>query len=315
MLTHTAEPTEAFHEKLLLWKRGGELGALNLRGYETRNESVLKLLAAAEQAAELASFAPLMIHTGDQPINNGDPSWRSLAFSSAAGFSDLPVPDFLFDGWPQVGIDDYEQACVDAARAGALPALDARLGWIGNCDTNPIRWQLHALGAAHPQLLDIADVTWVPAAGSQRLATAAGNYLSVDEQIRRWALLLDIEGRGYSARLKLLLHSGRPLLVQERPWEEFFWHHLIAWQHFIPVSRDLGDLVERVAWAHAHPEEAAAIGRAGQAFARANLSRAAAVGEWATTLRACAEEPDVAYGPPAVRQVLDPVLRGLGALE
>jgi hypothetical protein len=315
VLTHTAEPTEAFHEKLLLWKRGDELGALNLRGYETRNESVLKLLEAAEQTHELASFAPLMVHTGDQPINPGDPSWSSLAFSRAAGFRDLPVPDFLFDGWPQVGIDDYAQACEDAAAAGALAAADARLGWIGNCDTNPIRWQLHALGVEHPQLLDVADVTWVPAADGPRLATAAGNYLSVPDQVRRWGLLLDIEGRGYSARLKLLLHSGRPLLVQERPWEEFFWPRLIAWEHFIPVRRDLEDLIERVRWSHAHPEEAAAIGRAGQAFARTNLSRAAALSEWAATLAICAQEPPAPYGPPAVREVLDPVLRGLGAID
>jgi hypothetical protein len=52
VLTHTAEPTEAFHEKLLLRKRGSELGALNLRGYETRNESVLsshETVAAADR--------------------------------------------------------------------------------------------------------------------------------------------------------------------------------------------------------------------------------------------------------------------------
>ena len=157
MRTHTAEPTPEFHEKLLLWKSGGELGALNLRGYETRNESVLALVAEAERRHGLPEFAPLTVHTGDQPINTGDAGWRSLAFSRAEGFLDIAVPDFLFDGWPQVGIDDYEQACSGAARAGETAALDSRLGWIGNCDTNPVRWQLHALGAVNPELLEITD--------------------------------------------------------------------------------------------------------------------------------------------------------------
>jgi hypothetical protein len=40
MQLHIAEPTPAFHEKPLLWKRGAEVTAIDLRGYETRNEAV-----------------------------------------------------------------------------------------------------------------------------------------------------------------------------------------------------------------------------------------------------------------------------------
>lgn len=313
MQLHIAEPLPAFHEKLLLWKRGAEVTAIDLRGYETRNESVLALVAAAEREHELPDFAPVMVHTGDQPINRGEQDWRPLAFATAAGYVDVAVPDFLFHGWPQVGIGDYEQASAAVARAGASPAADARLGWIGNCDTNPIRWELHALGVAHPGELEIIDVTWVPAAGGDRLATAANNQLTLEEQVRRWALLLDVEGRGWSARLKLLLHSGRPVLVADRPWHEFFWPRLVAWEHFIPVRRDLGDLLERVRWARAHPLEAAAIGARGQAFAREQLSRAAAVAQWARTLGEIASEPPRGCAPAAWWSVLEPAVRGLGA--
>jgi hypothetical protein len=128
-------------------------------------------------------------------------------------------------------------------------------------------------------------------------------------------VLLDIEGRGYSARLKLLLHSGRPVLIQERPWKEYFWSELVAWVHYIPVRRDLADLVERVLWAREHPREAAAVGRAGQVFARARLSRAAAIAEWTDRLRMLADEPELAYAPSAARQLLDPILRDLGAID
>jgi hypothetical protein len=310
----TAEPSADFHEKLILWKRGPELASLDLRGYESRNDSVLRLVAAAEQLGPLPDFAPVTVHTGDQPINDGDPTWRSLAFAGAAGYLDRAVPDFLFDAWPQVGIEDYDAACAAAARAGALPAAHPRLGWIGNCDTHPVRWELHALGQANAGLLDISDITWVQRPEATLMASAAGNFLTLEEQIRRWALLLDIEGRGWSARLKLLLHSGRPLLVQDRPWHEFYWERLIAWEHFIPVSRDLSDLLDRVSWALEHPDEADAIGRAGQRFAQSELTRAAAVAEWARALRALGREPPVAYAPPAARAVLDPVLEGLGAI-
>jgi hypothetical protein len=312
--TYKAEPSEAFHEKLVLWKRGGTLRALDLCGYETRNESVLRLVAAADMEHDLPEFGPVMVHTGDRPINDGDPSWRSLAFARADGFTDVPVPDFLFDGWPQVGLGDYEDAAATAARAGHDAALSMRLGWIGNCDTNPVRWQMYALAREHPGLFDVQHVSWVPDPSGAPMSSAAGNHLSLHEQVRRWGLLIDIEGRGWSARLKLLLHSGRPVFIQERPWSEWFWPALRPMEHFIPVRRDLSDLVERVEWALAHPDEARAIGARGQALAQSQLTRSAAVRAWADILGALAAGPAVPYAPQPARAVLDPVLAQLDAI-
>jgi hypothetical protein len=96
------------------------------------------------------------------------------------------------------------------------------------------------------------------------MATAAGNHLSLAEQVARWGLLLDVEGNGWSARMKLLLHSGRPVFVQDRPWREWFWPQLRPMEHYIPVRRDLGDLCTQVEWALTHESAAAAIGRAGK---------------------------------------------------
>jgi hypothetical protein len=312
MVIHTAAPTEQFHEKLVIWKTDGVLLALNLRGYETRNESVLRLIDRADREHALPDFAPLMVHTGDQPANPGDPTWRSLAFSTAEGYEDVPVPDFLFDGWPQVGLGDYEAACATAAAAGATEPATAYLGWIGNCDTHPSRWELHRIGAEHPDLFEIVHVTWVPDhASGGPLTTAAGNQMTLEEQVRRWSLLFDIEGRGWSARLKLLLHSGRPVLVQERPWHEWFWPALRPMEHYVPVRRDLSDLVERARWAREHPGHATRIGRAGQAFAREHLTRSAAVGVWAQTLARLAGEGTLPCAPPGQQGAIDEALRAL----
>ena len=304
---------EGFDEKLFVWRNDAQLSCLDFGGYETRNESVARLIEMADDQHELTDFAPVMIHTGDQPINRGDPTWRSFAFSTADGYTDIPIPDFLFDGWEHVGIGDYEVARLLMAQAGSEPAELQRLGWIGNCDTHPSRWKLHALGQAAPELMEIEHVSWVPQEGSDRLAAEAGNARTLAEQVRRWALLIDVEGRGWSARLKLLLHSGRPVLISERPWHEWFWDDLIPMEHFIPVRRDYSDLTERVRWALGHPVESAAIGAQGKEFALRRLTRAAAVERWAEALNAIAADPLPAYGPPQLRAALEPVLRQLGA--
>jgi hypothetical protein len=85
-------------------------------------------------------------------------------------------------------------------------------------------------------------------------------------------------------------------------------------QNFIPVRRDLSDLVERLEWARDNAEQATAIGRAGQAFALATLTRDAAILELARTLeRVWREHSDASYVPEVLRAPLDPVLRSLGA--
>jgi hypothetical protein len=311
MRLYRAEATPGFAEKLVLWKPDDELRALDLRGHESRNESVLRLVAQAEEAHGLPQFPPTLVHTGDRPINDGDPGWRSLSFSAADGHLDLPVPDFLFDRWRETGIPDYEEAREQIAAAGAGPPERAAAGWIGATNTHPSRQVLLELGRQRPDLLDVEDISWVPAAGAAPMATAGGNFLSLAQQAARWAVLIDVEGNGWSARFKLLLASGRPVILQDRPWREWWWPLLRPGVHYLPARRDLADLHERVEWALAHPEEAARIGAAGQAFARDHLRRADALRRWAEVFRELARAPELPYAPPAAFPALAEVVRGL----
>lgn len=313
MRVFTADRDPAFHGNLLLWKADGELQALDLRGFLSRHEAVLSLLADADAVHDIPDFAPIRVWTRDRPTNSGDASWRSLAFSGAEGYGDIAVPDFLFGGFPEVGFHDYDQTAADAAAAGTIPSELPRLGWIGNCANHAVRWRLLELGQAHPELLDVHHVDWVQRSGSVELGTAAGNDLSLVDQVLRWSLLIDVEGEGWSTRMKLLLHSGRAVFIQERPWREYFWDRMRPMEHFIPVAADLSDLLDRVTWALEHPEETTAIGRAGQAFAQGHLARADAVRAWAEILTAVAGEPPLPYGPPQLRRQIDPLLERVGA--
>jgi hypothetical protein len=144
------------------------------------------------------------------------------------------------------------------------------------------------------------------------LLSAAGNSLSLHEQARRWSALLDVEGKGYSGRLKLLLHSGRPVLVQDRPWREWFWDSLVPMEHYVPVRRDLSDLVTQARWVQQHPHEAADIGRAGQKLARQLLTRRSAAEQWSRVLTDAAAQPRDGWAPVALQTALQPVLRRLG---
>jgi len=97
------------------------------------------------------------------------------------------------------------------------------------------------------------------------------------EQVGACGYLLDVQGKGYSSRLKLLLHSGRCVFYARRPWQEYYTAALTPWVHYVPVSEDLSDLIDRLDWADANPKKVLAIGKAARDFAKTYLTKAAAM--------------------------------------
>jgi hypothetical protein len=67
------------------------------------------------------------------------------------------------------------------------------------------------------------------------------------------------------------LLSGSACFKQESDDILYFYPELIAWKHYIPVKNDLSDLLEKIAWAKEHDEQAKQIGEEGRKFALENL--------------------------------------------
>lgn len=59
-----------------------------------------------------------------------------------------------------------------------------------------------------------------------------------------------------TSRIARLLYSGSAMLRQESPYTEFWYHSLKPYVHYIPLSFDGGDLLEKVQWAREHDAEA-----------------------------------------------------------
>jgi len=312
VITHQVGDLPGVRDTLVVWRDRRGLQAVGLGGFQSRHDAVLGLLGSADRSHDLPEFGPVLVHTLDRPVSTPEQPWRSYAFCTADGHLDVPVPDFVFGGWPEVGIDDFDQTCSAVRSAGEQAAQLPVTGWIGSVRTHPVRSVLLRLGQEHPDLLDVQQVDWVADPAQDRLRTSAGNSLTLDEQARRWSALLDVEGKGYSGRLKLLLHSGRPVLVQDRPWREWFWNRLVPMEHFVPVRRDLSDLVTQARWVQQHPQEAEAVGRAGQQLAQRLLTRRSAVEQWSRVLTDASRSPAQSWAPPALQEALEPVLHRLG---
>ncbi|KAL6051914.1 Protein O-glucosyltransferase 1 [Balamuthia mandrillaris] len=76
--------------------------------------------------------------------------------------------------------------------------------------------------------------------------------------------LVHVGNAGYADRLWQLLLSGSTVLWMEDGWQEWWYHFLQPWQHYVPIRMDASDLCERVEWLRAHPEEGERIAANGR---------------------------------------------------
>lgn len=242
--------------------------------WEGRHVATIHLLVDALRTIrerELRSFK-MEIHTGDQP-----PDDSSFCYSKRDNQTAITaIPDWIFWDWAEAGIADYVVTVQQMVRASASPPTSDKLFWIGNPETHPTRKTLLRLAKGQSRM-QVEAMGWV-GGGIARETTQPhhGNFYTLPEHCQ-FKYLLDMQGVGYSGRLKVLLFSGRPMFIQDRPLKEFFHNWLVPFEHYIPVAESLDDLNDKLEWALTHEVECARIGAAGQSFALQHLTRDSAV--------------------------------------
>ncbi|CAI8022148.1 Protein O-glucosyltransferase 2, partial [Geodia barretti] len=66
---------------------------------------------------------------------------------------------------------------------------------------------------------------------------------------------INIDGTVAAYRFPYLMGGGSLILKQDSQYYEHFYRHLRPWVHYVPVKRDLSDIVERLQWALDHDDE------------------------------------------------------------
>lgn len=77
-----------------------------------------------------------------------------------------------------------------------------------------------------------------------------------------------MDGTVAAYRFPYLMLGSSLVLKQDSHYYEFFYSHLKAGTHYVPVKRNLSDLLEKIKWAKENDAEAQRIARAGQTLAR-----------------------------------------------
>jgi len=248
-------------------KRNGVLGFRGLKGWQSRKPSTAASILVADSMYEWPDFPEMRISMEDYEDDNDEYTFSKRHSTRRT------VPDFIFDAWPESRILDYDVVVSAMQDNGSAPATYHRVGWIGNTSTHPSRVELLAFHDG--DVFDLFDLNW----------DTPTDYISLPDLTKRYSVLLDIEGHGYSGRLKLLFWSQRPVLMVERPHQEFFFEHLKPWVHYVPVKSDLSDLKEKAKWCLTNYDEAQGIAQNALDFARTHLTRDACYARWDALIR------------------------------
>ena len=252
-------------------KENGILIFNDLGGYETRNPSTIWCIKEADKLYNWEDFKVMHIDTHDYEWN-----MNNYTYSKQNNYDKL-IPDFNFHNWIQVGINDYTHFTKEIDNAGACHYEIHKVGWIGNTNTNAMRKTLLDIGTKNADLFAFFDMCWLPS-NTQKLNSSL--YISMPELVKTYSILIDIEGNGYSGRLKHLLWSHRPLLLVDRPHKEFFFEYLKEWEHYIPVKRDLSNLLDQTKWCFENYDKALEIAENAYQFSKTYLTREACYKQW-----------------------------------
>lgn len=242
--------------------------------YESRNKLTSQLFLEALKLARICRPFSVPVDTLDGITEYA--TSPLFAFSKLRKNRDdrtVLIPDFVFNAWPEVGIRNYSSLCEEMITRSLTSPQRSELFWIGNTGTHHTRDTLLEIAQTDKRIKAV-NMQWTR--GDGPMLKPLYNYVSLPEHCD-FKYLIDLQGAGYSGRLKILLFSGRPVFIQDREWIQYFSADLKAWEHYIPVSESLDDLTKRLDWAEENETEAIQIGLNGQRFAMNNLTKSCAI--------------------------------------
>ncbi len=85
----------------------------------------------------------------------------------------------------------------------------------------------------------------------------------------KYKFTIDIDGHANAWGLLEKLILGCCVLKVASPYEQWYYHRLHPWKHYVPIRSDFGDLAEKLAWCQENQGECAWIAHNGTLLARA----------------------------------------------
>ncbi|XP_034033082.1 protein O-glucosyltransferase 3 [Thalassophryne amazonica] len=133
-------------------------------------------------------------------------------------------------------------------------------------DSREERLHLVSLSKKHPELLDAGITGWFFFRDQEKHVGKAALVGFFD--FFKYKYQVNVDGTVAAYRFPYLMLGNSLVLKQDSPYYEFFYSRLKAGIHYVPMRRNLSDLMEKIKWAKENDAKAQKIAKAGQERAR-----------------------------------------------
>nr|XP_036876105.1 protein O-glucosyltransferase 3 isoform X2 [Manis javanica] len=133
-------------------------------------------------------------------------------------------------------------------------------------DSREERLQLVQLSKENPQLLD-AGITGYFFFQEKENELGKAKLIGFFDFFK-YKYQVNVDGTVAAYRYPYLMLGDSLVLKQDSPYYEHFYMALKPWKHYVPIKRNLSDLLEKLKWAKENDEEAKKIAKEGQFTAR-----------------------------------------------
>ncbi len=225
-----------------------------LMGWMTRPEIMLQMFQMYIDKRGIQTLPDITIDLSDACTDlDSFPNEKYFTISAPLEKKHLLLPDPYSLCWPEAHIDNVFEKCAQLATAGMTPPTDTRLFWIGQ-NSHWTRKVLVELADKHPDRIVASFLEC-------KKGVIPKNEMVSLEDHTKYKYLIDLSGQGFSARIKYLLFSRRPLFIVERKYHDWISCDLKPWIHYIPVKDDKieDDLLLKMEWADKNECEASLI--------------------------------------------------------
>ena len=112
-------------------------------------------------------------------------------------------------------------------------------------------------------------------------------FLTLEEQAAQAKYCICIDGNVGAFRLGHLFAAEFVVLRAETEWQLWYTARLVAWEHYVPVRRDLSDLFDRIEWLRQNDDAARKIAANGRRFYDQHLTLARVQEHFVKKLTSC----------------------------
>lgn len=187
-----------------------------------------------------------------------------LNTSTALGYRDIPLPNF--DDWDYVKHPDLDVSKIEMEWSKKINKAVFRGGATGcgfTVKSNP-RFKASLLSKKYPKLLDAGITTMgLKIKLSEKEGVGYNTWKTTGltpapripfEEQSKFKYILHLDGNVAAYRLGKTLLLNVVILLQESGSRVWFQHLMKPYVHYVPVKKDLSDLIEKIKWCQKNDE-------------------------------------------------------------